>query len=586
MAKIDPLSGFPEFLPAGRIVERSVIDALASTFELHGFANIETRVVEPLERLAKGGEIDKEIYLLNRLSADGAAGPDDASRSALGMHFDLTVPLARYVVENAGRLTFPFRRYQIQPAWRGERPQEGRFRQFTQADVDIIGVDHLPFHHDVEVVTVMVEALARLPLPPLTLCFNNRKLIQGYLEGIGVEDIASTLKMLDKLDKVDRSEVVRLLVEQVGLDGATAERCLALATIRSADESFVEQVRALGVTSELLDTGLEELRAVISALPVGDHGERAGRRRPADRAGPRLLHGDRRRDLHGGVRAPQGRGRRWAVRRPRDRREDHLPRGRHLVRGVAQRRPARGEGCSPAPSGAQRRARRARLGGGAAPASTSPGGCAPGGSRARSPRRRPRSASRSASPTAAASRSWRSRGSRWRAPGEGHPLRGAGGPRPGVVDPTRRATCDRRWSPATEARRGRRAPAPGGSDTDARWGPWQQGRAQVRDGDDGAGLASALHQVARLDLRHPPVGVVPDDALAPVGRGQGQRGAPDALEGQLRHGDVPREGVLDKGWKSLRSGFPLIFGPTSSKVPVIPAPSPLCLDRLCVELRE
>ena len=181
------------------------------------------------------------------------------------MRYDLTVPLARYVVENAGRLTFPFRRYQIQPAWRGERPQEGRFRQFTQADIDIIGVDELPFHHDVEVVTAMVDALARLPLPPLTLCFNNRKLIQGYLEGIGVEDIASTLKMLDKLDKVDRSEVVRLLVEQVGLDARTAERCLALATIRSPDESFVEQVRALGVTSELLDTGLEELRAVISA---------------------------------------------------------------------------------------------------------------------------------------------------------------------------------------------------------------------------------------------------------------------------------------------------------------------------------
>ena len=137
MAKIDPLSGFPELLPAGRVVERQVIDSLASTFELHGFANIETRVVEPLERLAKGGEIDKEIYLLTRLSAD------DCRRlpEPLGMHFDLTVPLARYVVENAGKLTFPFRRYQIQPAWRGERPQEGRFREFTQADIDIIGVD-------------------------------------------------------------------------------------------------------------------------------------------------------------------------------------------------------------------------------------------------------------------------------------------------------------------------------------------------------------------------------------------------------------------------------------------------------------
>ena len=442
MAKIDPLSGFPEFLPAGRIVERSVIDALASTFELHGFANIETRVVEPLERLAKGGEIDKEIYLLNRLPhRDDRQSTEDTAGSsgALGMHFDLTVPLARYVVENAGRLTFPFRRYQIQPAWRGERPQEGRFRQFTQADVDIIGVDHLPFHHDVEVVTVMVEALARLPLPPLTLCFNNRKLIQGYLEGIGVEDIASTLKMLDKLDKVDRSEVVRLLVEQVGLDERTAERALALATIRSADESFVEQVRALGVTSELLDTGLEELRAVISASrSVTTQNVRVVADLRIAR-GPRLLHGHRRRDLHGGVRAPQGRGRRRAVRRPRDRREDHLPRGRHLVRGVAQRRPAGGEGPAVQhPTGAERRPRRAGLGGGAArqrrprPAAARPGDRVRGGPvadrvRQADPLRRPPQHPVRRLP----GRRW------WCAPGQGHPLRGAGGPRPGVVGPTR-----------------------------------------------------------------------------------------------------------------------------------------------------
>lgn len=264
MAKINPLSGFPELLPGGRVVERAVIDELASVFELHGFTNIETRAVEPLERLAKGGEIDKEIYLLKRLSADAS---DDASRShlPLGMHYDLTVPLARYVVENAGHLTFPFRRYQIQPAWRGERPQEGRFRQFTQADVDIIGAGELPFHHDVEVMTVMAEALDRLPLPALTLRFNNRKLIQGYLEGIGVNDVTPVLRVLDKLDKLDRATVVRMLVEQERLDERTADRCLALATISSADDSFVTQVEALGVRSELLATGLEELHAVVDA---------------------------------------------------------------------------------------------------------------------------------------------------------------------------------------------------------------------------------------------------------------------------------------------------------------------------------
>ena len=138
MSKIAPLSGFPELLPAQRAVEREVIASVSRTFELHGFANIETRVVEPIDRLAKGGEIDKEIYVLQRIAAE----PD--AKAELGLHFDLTVPFARYVLEHAGHLEFPFRRFQIQPAWRGERPQEGRYRQFTQADVDIVGRDELP----------------------------------------------------------------------------------------------------------------------------------------------------------------------------------------------------------------------------------------------------------------------------------------------------------------------------------------------------------------------------------------------------------------------------------------------------------
>ena len=198
MSKPTPLSGFPELLPAQRVVEREVIASLSRTFELHGFANIETRVVEPLDRLAKGGEIDKEIYVLRRLQA----GDTEPSDSGLGMHFDLTVPFARYVLENAGKLEFPFRRFQIQPAWRGERPQEGRYRQFTQADIDIVGRDELPFHHDVEVMRVMVEALAALPLPPLSVQLNNRKLIQGFYRGLGIDDVTAAIRVIDKLDKL------------------------------------------------------------------------------------------------------------------------------------------------------------------------------------------------------------------------------------------------------------------------------------------------------------------------------------------------------------------------------------------------
>ena len=259
--KISPLSGFPELLPAARTVEREVIASLSRTFELHGFANIETRVVEPLDRLAKGGEIDKEIYVLQRLQADRHGA--DASDAALGMHFDLTVPFARYVLEHAGHLEFPFRRFQIQPAWRGERPQEGRYRQFTQADVDIVGRDALPFHHDIEVMSVMVDALGRLPIPPVSFQFNNRKLIQGFYRGLGIADVTDAIRVIDKLDKLPADEVAAMLVDRVGATPEQAQRCLELATIRVEDTSFVERVRALGVTDELLDQGLEELAAVV-----------------------------------------------------------------------------------------------------------------------------------------------------------------------------------------------------------------------------------------------------------------------------------------------------------------------------------
>src|SRR6187401_1491478 len=154
-APIRPLSGFPELLPGPRSVESAVIATLARTFELHGFANVETRAVEPLDQLLRKGETSKEVYLLKRLQAD----EKDSSDSTLGLHFDLTVPFARFVLENAGKLQFPFRRYQIQKCWRGERPQEGRYREFLQADIDIVGQDVLASHHDVEVALVVLEAL-------------------------------------------------------------------------------------------------------------------------------------------------------------------------------------------------------------------------------------------------------------------------------------------------------------------------------------------------------------------------------------------------------------------------------------------
>lgn len=260
MAKISPMSGFPEWLPHLRLVEQRFTDEIRNTFELHGFVPIETRSVEPLDQLLRKGETDKEIYLLRRLQAD-----QDDSDAGLGLHFDLTVPFARYVLENAGRLEFPLRRYQIQKAWRGERPQEGRYREFLQADIDVIDRDALPFHYEVELPLVMADALSRLPVPPIRIQVNNRKIAEGFYRGIGIGDFASVLRAVDKLAKVGPQRVHTMLMETAGCSPSQADACLAMAQISSADESFVEAVRNLGSTDPLLDTGLEELARVMNA---------------------------------------------------------------------------------------------------------------------------------------------------------------------------------------------------------------------------------------------------------------------------------------------------------------------------------
>jgi histidyl-tRNA synthetase len=259
MAKPTPLSGFPELLPEQRIVELRVLDLLRHTFELHGFASVETRAVEPLDQLLRKGDTSKEVYLLRRLHEESAEG-----HAGLGLHFDLTVPFARYVLENAGHLEFPFRRYQIQRAWRGERPQEGRYREFTQADVDVIGRDVLASHHDVEVTRVMLDALGRLEfLPGFRLQVNNRKLIQGFYTGLGVGRPDEVMRLVDKLDKLPLAQVRALLVSEAEVAPDVADRILALATICAPDDSFVAAVRALGVEHPLLDEGLEELAALL-----------------------------------------------------------------------------------------------------------------------------------------------------------------------------------------------------------------------------------------------------------------------------------------------------------------------------------
>ncbi|GEL93654.1 histidine--tRNA ligase [Cellulomonas composti] len=272
MARPTPLSGFPEWLPEGRIVEQHVLDVLRRTFELHGFAGIETRAVEPLDQLLRKGETSKEVYVLRRLQEDPDAPERGQAGGQLGLHFDLTVPFARYVLENAGHLAFPFRRYQIQKVWRGERPQDGRFREFVQADIDVVGAGELPYHVEVELPLVMASAFAALReigLPPVRILVNNRKVAEGFYRGLGLTDVEAVLRTIDKLDKIGGDSVVGLLEEEAGatLDQATA--CLELASISGSDEDVVDRVRVLateyGVQHELLDIGLAELGQLVRA---------------------------------------------------------------------------------------------------------------------------------------------------------------------------------------------------------------------------------------------------------------------------------------------------------------------------------
>ncbi len=270
MARPNPLSGFPEWLPDGRVVEQHVLKVLQHTFELHGFAGIETRAVEPLDQLLRKGETSKEVYVLRRLQADPEE--PEAGDKQLGLHFDLTVPFARYVLENAGRLAFPFKRYQIQKVWRGERPQEGRFREFVQADIDVVGAGELPYHYEVELPLVMAEALGALRaigVPEVRILVNNRKVAEGFYRGLGLDDVEGVLRQVDKLDKIGPDAVAELLVAEQGATPEQAKACLELAAVSGTDASVVEQVRALAASydavTDLLETGLAELRALVEA---------------------------------------------------------------------------------------------------------------------------------------------------------------------------------------------------------------------------------------------------------------------------------------------------------------------------------
>ena len=255
------VSGFPEWLPEQRMVELKWMDDIRRIFESYGFCSIETPSVEEIEALLAKGEADKEIYAVKRLQMD-----NQADEPRLGLHYDLTVPLARYVAEHFHDLVFPFKRYQMQRAWRGERPQEGRYREFYQCDIDVINLEQVPLHFDAEMPAIMYDILCRLEVGDFQIRISNRKILEGYFRGLEIEETISAIRLVDKLDKIGEDGVLSLLQADLALSREVALRCLALASIRTTDLSFVERVRALGVESDLLNKGLEELAFVMDAL--------------------------------------------------------------------------------------------------------------------------------------------------------------------------------------------------------------------------------------------------------------------------------------------------------------------------------
>ncbi len=257
MEKIKPrtLSGFMELLPEAQSQMDAVMDVLRSTYALFGFTNIDTPVLEASEiLLAKGGgETEKQIYRFEKGDTD------------LAMRFDLTVPLAKYVAMNYGSLTFPFRRCQIGKVYRGERAQRGRFREFYQADVDVIGDGSLDPSNEAEMVAVICETFRRLGLGRFVIRMNNRRFLNGLFEYLGLkEQSAAVLGAIDKLDKIGRDKVQEILTDTLGIPADKASELMDI--VSAADpEAMLERLTG---KCEALDRGIAELKQVTGLLPA------------------------------------------------------------------------------------------------------------------------------------------------------------------------------------------------------------------------------------------------------------------------------------------------------------------------------
>ena len=256
--KVQPrtLSGFMELLPEQQVLMESIMQTLRDTYSLYGFTPLDTPIIEASEvLLAKGGgETEKQIYRFSKGDSD------------LSLRFDLTVPLAKYVALHYGDLAFPFRRYQIGKVYRGERSQRGRFREFYQADIDMIGDGKLDVSNEAEMPAIIYQVFNRLGLRKFQVRVNNRKILNGFYEMLGLSKQAGdVMRTVDKLEKIGADKVKGLLME-LGVPDEKAGEILGFIGITGSNEQVLEALEAYRGRNELFDLGLDELKTVVKYL--------------------------------------------------------------------------------------------------------------------------------------------------------------------------------------------------------------------------------------------------------------------------------------------------------------------------------
>jgi histidyl-tRNA synthetase len=271
MSLVQPrtLPGALELLPREQIAFQRLLDTIRATYERFGFLPVETPVMELTEILLtkEGGETERQVYFAQ------STGDREAGRAPdLALRFDLTVPLARYVAQYEHQLAFPFRRYQIQRVYRGERAQRGRFREFYQCDIDIVGKDALPVRYDAELPAVIYQLFKKLDFGAFRIEINNRKLLRGVLAALGVaegEDQKLVLREVDKLDKRGPDYLRETLAERFAMPTSTCDRLLAFVGAHSQSYAHAEELIATLERDHdhvLLRQGAAELREVLARL--------------------------------------------------------------------------------------------------------------------------------------------------------------------------------------------------------------------------------------------------------------------------------------------------------------------------------